>query len=58
MLFNKDLLPFLVCPECNLELKHNEDANTLECPAEKLIFKINQGIVNLAEPVACIAKKD
>jgi len=39
-----ELLEVLACPRCHGKLEPNLEANTLDCPQDRLRFKVEDGI--------------
>lgn len=43
-MLEKELLEILACPKCKGDLEYDSDANTLTCPACRLIYRIEDDI--------------
>lgn len=52
------LLDILVCPLCKGPLKHDRDAATLTCVADRLAFPIRDGIPVMIEAEATPLPED
>jgi uncharacterized protein YbaR (Trm112 family) len=52
------LLDILVCPLCKGPLKHDRDAATLICVADRLVFPIRDGIPVMIEAEATSLPED